>query len=111
MLMDLKFIGKRIREIRKLNNLTQSQLAEKINVSVPYISYIETGKKNISLKSFLNIVNELGITADELLYGNQICNYIEYELDIHILLSDCTKSQRQELYEIICFHKEMLKKR
>lgn len=109
MLINLKLIGKRVKEVRVQNKLTQSELAEKINVSAQYVSCIETGRKLLSLKSFLNIVNELGITADELLYGNQIYNHTEYELDIHILLSDCTSKERQKLYKIMCFHKKLMK--
>ena len=37
--------GSRIRSLRKKRGLTQEQLAEKMNVSTPYIAKIETGKQ------------------------------------------------------------------
>lgn len=37
--------GSRIRSLRKKRVLTQEQLAEKMNVSTPYIAKIETGKQ------------------------------------------------------------------
>ena len=101
MFIDFKLIGKRIKETRIQNNITQSALAEKIDVSVPYISCIENGKKNVSFKVFLQIVNELGVTADELLYGNQLHDHTEYEIDIHLLLSDCTIMEKRRLYDIM----------
>lgn len=37
--------GSRIRNLRKNRGLTQEQLAEKMNVSTPYIAKIENGKQ------------------------------------------------------------------
>ena len=37
--------GSRIRSLRKKRGLTQEQLAEKMNVSTPYIAKIETESK------------------------------------------------------------------
>lgn len=106
---EFQMIGKRIKEIREQNHLTQSALAEAVNVSVPYISYIETGKKKINLKVLINMINMLGITANEIFYGVQKYDNMEYEIDIHLLLSDCTFEEKHKLYKIMKFHKEILR--
>lgn len=43
-------IGQRIRKLRKSRHLTQSQLAEKVKMSRPSISLIESGKQKTSIK-------------------------------------------------------------
>ena len=43
--MDQIKIGIFLKELRKEKKLTQEQLAEKMNVSTPYIAKIETGKQ------------------------------------------------------------------
>lgn len=51
-----KQIGKRIRHIRKINKITQEQLAEMVDVSVPYISNIENGKVNVSADVIIRLI-------------------------------------------------------
>ncbi len=54
------FIGTIIRDLRIKNNMTQQELADKIFVTVPYISKIENGKRNVTndlLKDLSGIFN------------------------------------------------------
>ena len=51
----IKQIGNRIKEIRKKNNLTQSELAEKINVDSKYISRLETGNSTPSIATIIKL--------------------------------------------------------
>ena len=52
-------IGKNIQKIRKSNGYTQEKLAEKIEVSVRYISYIEQDKSKPSYEVLIKICNIL----------------------------------------------------
>lgn len=95
--MDQEKIGKFIAELRKENNLTQEQLAEKMGVTNKSISRWENGKTmpDISLLSILS--NELNCTIPELLNGKKmtkeelidlretINNLIEYESNQQII--------------------------
>lgn len=45
MSLNFKLIGRRIKEIRNLKRMSQAELAERVNKSVPYISHIETATK------------------------------------------------------------------
>ena len=47
--IDYKLIGDRIKKARKSNGITQDVLAEKLNVSVGYVSQVERGITKISL--------------------------------------------------------------
>lgn len=66
-MVDYKFLGSRIREIRFARNLTQEKLAEAVGVGTTHISHIETGNTTPSLQTLLDIINTLGCSADELL--------------------------------------------
>ena len=50
-----KELGKRIKEIRKTKGLTQEQLAEKVGIEPPNISYIENGKYSPTIENFEKI--------------------------------------------------------
>ena len=70
--MDQVKIGKFIAECRKKNNLTQMQLAEKLNITDRAISKWETGKAMPDSGIMLDLCNELKITVNELLSGEII---------------------------------------
>lgn len=65
-------IGKFISECRKKNNLTQMQLAEKLNITDRAISKWENGKSMPDSSIMLQLCNELKITVNELLSGEMI---------------------------------------
>ncbi len=65
--MDKHTMGTRIREARKRLHLTQDNLAEKLDVSLTYISEIERGLKMPSMQLFIKLVEILDVSADYLL--------------------------------------------
>ena len=65
-------IGKFIAECRKRNNLTQMQLAEKLNITDRAISKWENGKGMPDSSIMLDLCNELKIGVNELLCGELI---------------------------------------
>ena len=50
MALDYNVIGARLKKAREDKNLTQQKLAEIIDVSVPFLSRVETGEYKINLK-------------------------------------------------------------
>ncbi|MCL2547308.1 MAG: helix-turn-helix domain-containing protein [Oscillospiraceae bacterium] len=52
MSLNFKLIGRRIKGARKLKQMSQAELAEQINMSVPYISHIETATKQTLQRLF-----------------------------------------------------------
>ena len=70
--MDQIKIGKFIAECRKKNNLTQMQLAEKLNITDRAISKWENGKGMPDSSIMLDLCKELRISVNELLSGEVI---------------------------------------
>lgn len=65
--MNKHTMGDRIKEARKKNRLTQEQLAERVDVSLEYISQIERGLKMPSMQLFIKLIEVLDASADYLL--------------------------------------------
>ena len=70
--MDQIKTGKFIAECRKKKNLTQAQLAEKLNITDRAISKWETGKATPDSDIMLDLCDILGINVNELLCGEMI---------------------------------------
>ncbi len=91
-------IGQRIRQLRLLNNYTQAEFAELIDVSVNFLSEIENGKKGLSQDTLSRICQQLSSSSDYILFGTkqkqssliEIANSLsieELETTIHYLES------------------------
>ena len=70
--MDQIKIGKFIAECRKKENLTQMQLAEKLNITDRAVSKWETGKSMPDSSIMLALCDMLNISVNELLSGEKI---------------------------------------
>lgn len=69
--MSNKEIGKRIRELRELQNDTREGLAEKINISAKFLYEIEIGKKGFSAKTLYKISKALSVSSDYIMLGEE----------------------------------------
>ncbi|RJE83914.1 XRE family transcriptional regulator [Paenibacillus sp. 1011MAR3C5] len=67
-----KFIGNRIRTIRKRKGMTQEALAEKADLMYQYIGGVERGTRNISLDSLEKILIALDVEYNELFPFNNL---------------------------------------
>lgn len=70
--MDQIKIGKFISECRKKENLTQSQLAEKLSVSDRAVSKWENGRSMPDTSIMLDLCNILNISVNDLLCGERV---------------------------------------
>ena len=57
-------IGQRIAELRKEQNLTQTQLAERCGLQQAHIARIETGRYSVGLDTLAQIATALGMKID-----------------------------------------------
>ena len=73
--MDLSSIGKRIRSVRESKSWRQEDLAEKADLSSTYIGMIERGERVPKLETFVELINVLDISADEILCDVLKCGY------------------------------------
>ncbi|GAA0763730.1 hypothetical protein SDC9_171146 [bioreactor metagenome] len=60
-------IGKRIKNLRKLNKLTQVELAKKANISRSYLADIENDRYNASVDTLKAIANNLNVNLSDIL--------------------------------------------
>jgi DNA-binding XRE family transcriptional regulator len=56
----LKILGERIRELRKVKNLTQEDLAYESDIDRSYIGGVERGERNLSFDKLCQIAQALG---------------------------------------------------
>lgn len=59
---NLKTFGSRIQELRRKNNLTQSELAEKIGLSTNFIGMVERGERNTSVDKIFKLAKAFNIS-------------------------------------------------
>lgn len=69
--MDQKIIGERIRKKRIELDLSQKDLAGKIEVSPPAINRFEKGLKTPSTESIVKLAKVLGVSTDYLLGASE----------------------------------------
>jgi transcriptional regulator with XRE-family HTH domain len=108
MSVNFEIIGRRIKESRVNNQMSQANLAERVDMSVTYISHIETAKKQASLEALVRIANVLGVTVDYLLSGNQVNDSAEYRTDLVRLIEGCSSYEKRIIYEIASATKKSL---
>ena len=65
-------MGKRITERRKLQGLSQEELAEKADLTPQFVSYAESGKRAMRPENLLKLSKALNVSADYLLTGEII---------------------------------------
>lgn len=100
MALDYKIIGERLRKARIDTGLTQENLAEKLDVSVAFISRIECGTTRLNLTRLSEICSLLDIDEGLILNGASTGskNYLSDEFNI--LLKDCPKETQKLIYDV-----------
>ena len=85
-------------------------LAEKVGVSIPTISHIETGTNKVSLELFVSIANALNVTPDELIMDSVPKLTAFYMKDIREELKDCSPAEYKILTEMLASMKAALRR-
>lgn len=109
MSINFKIIGRRIKEVRRAQGISQEKLAELADLSTQYMSQIETAARKASLTSLVKISNALNVSLDELLYGNRPDRPGEMQSELNSILSDCDAYEKRVLYELIVQSRKILK--
>ena len=92
--MDQVQIGKFIAECRKNNNLTQVQLAEKLNITDRAVSKWETGKSMPDSSIMLELCDILNITVNDLLSG-EVVTMDNYDKELEKNLLEMAKQKEE----------------
>ena len=57
--------GERLRELRKEKGISQETLAHKAEIDRTYMTSVENGRRNISIKNIEKILDALGVSFNE----------------------------------------------
>ena len=64
-------IGSRVKRARKAAGLTQEKFAERVSLASKNVSAIERGAAGFSVPTLLRFCDVLGVSSDELLFGDR----------------------------------------
>lgn len=100
MAVDYAIIGSRLKNARIESGLTQQELAEKINVSIAFISRIERGSSHINLKRLSEICSILGTSEGSILNGVSDSNVEYLYSEFNDLLKKCSPEKQKLIYKV-----------
>lgn len=101
MSVDYQLIGKRMKQARKARALTQEQLAERLNVSVGYISQIERGITKPNLEMLSAVCDQLDYELGALLTGCSTARPGYLSDELHHIFQTLTEQQKRKALQII----------
>lgn len=91
-MFSMKEFGQRVSNLRKVRNLTQDELAYRVNVNKGHISRSERGTVACSLELLIDLSNELHTSTDFLLTGIGPSNdFAKEEIDTAISILSSIK--------------------
>lgn len=110
--VDYVALGKRVKRLRKERRMSQEQLAELIDVSIPHMSNIENGKTKFSLQVLIDLANALQVSPDFLLVEQvdargKVRGMVLEEINRELV--DCTEVQMTMIEEAVRNAKKFLK--
>lgn len=105
----VKNIGSQIRILRKSQNFSQEELAEKANLHPTYIGQVERGEKNLTISSLTSITIALNISLEEFFSLIELNNNTQNSIDktplpyqnILYLLQDMDIDEQKAMYSLI----------
>ena len=100
MALDYSIIGERLKKARIANHLTQEQLAEKLDVSVAFLSRAERGTVKINLARITQICDILNVSIADILTGTASSAKDYLSEDFSNLLKDCPPEKIKLIYDI-----------
>lgn len=79
-------LGERVRTARKEMKFSREELAELLEISTLFLSYIECGQKGVSIQTLCKICQTLNVSADYILFGKTNPDF--HKTDAQILLDN-----------------------
>ena len=102
-------LGQRIRAIRTKKGITQMELAERIDRSAAYMSYVETAYKYCSLDTLVRVANELNVSTDDLLVDSLTNTIKVSNHEFADTLADCSDYEKRVLLDIVKASKQAMR--
>lgn len=100
MSLDYSVMGARLKKARIAKGYTQEQLAEKIDVSVAFLSRVERGKTKLNLNRLNQLCDLLDISEGDILTGVGITSSHYLNEEFAELLKNCPPEKMRLIYDI-----------
>lgn len=94
-------IGKRIRSLRKIRDLSLEQLAEKADISSKYLGEIERGRSNLTIDIMEKLSVALEVNLVDLFEYQHETSRAILKQDIHSLIREATDKELKTIFRIL----------
>lgn len=108
LIFDFRTIGNKLLTIRKKCGFTQSEVAEKANLSDRTYADIERGTVNMRIETILKICDALQITPDVILTEDNP-NLLIKQNELFEQLNECTVKQKETALELLSVYLKSVK--
>jgi transcriptional regulator with XRE-family HTH domain len=96
-----QLLGSRIKELRKIKELSQEELSIQVDVDPKYISFIECGRSSPSLETMENIARALGVEIKDLFEFDHLqAGGVKVE-EIEQLLAGADEEKKRMIMKIV----------
>lgn len=89
----LSTLGSKVRELRVAKKMTQQELAEKCELSLPFINLIENNKRNVSLETLVKLLSALEVSLSDFFLP-----FSQVDESLEVLLLLLQKSPKKAQY-------------
>lgn len=96
-----KHFGKILKTYRKKAKITQEELAEKLGISLKYISRIENGNNGVKTQNLIEYMNILGIPPDTLLGVFMTHPDVKKDMDLYLKIASLSEEEKAFVSSII----------
>ncbi len=100
-------IGDRVKEIRKLNDLTQQQFANSLSIGREHLAKIETNRELPSLSLLINLCEIYKLSLSEFFNFN---SQLQYTKELQLLINEAKNLNNDELALITALLKKLKNK-
>lgn len=100
MAIDYSLVGERLKKARVAKKLTQENLAEKLDVSVAFLSRIERGSSHVNLKRLNQLCTLLDVSEGYILSGVSDESKSYLDEDFKNILDNCSPEKQKLIYNI-----------
>lgn len=100
MALDFTIIGQRLKKARIDKEMTQENLAEKLDISVAFLSRVERGLSHVNLKRLSQLCAILDVSEGYILNGASSTSEHYLISEFNELLSNCSPEKQKLIYKI-----------
>ena len=106
----VQLVGRKIRQLRKTHNLTQTELSSRIGIQQSDLSRMEKGEYRVSLDNLFKILGEFGVSIGEFFDEIALESISPHDLQVLRNFKELDDEARREVEAFIDFKKNQGKK-